>query len=89
MGLSWQKRRKSAAQSAGRITILHWTKPGAKPDVLRVDGHGQLSAKSGLLEPPAAVEGRHWSVSGCAAVPGSPSGASPGIEVDVERHGAE
>src|SRR5262249_59353977 len=32
-GLAWQKRRKSSAQSRGRIARLPCTKPGARPDV--------------------------------------------------------
>ena len=49
-----------------------WATIGANPEVLRIEGHGQVSAKSGSVLPPAASSGRHFSVPGWAAVPGSP-----------------
>jgi hypothetical protein len=49
-----------------------WATIGASPDVFRIDGHGQVSAKSGSWLPPGAVAGRQSWVPGSACVPGSP-----------------
>ena len=44
-GFNWQKRKKSFAQSAGSITMLHWTKPAARPEVLPLCAPERIAAR--------------------------------------------
>src|SRR5512135_187369 len=46
LGLAWQKRRKSVARSAGRMTTLPCTQPGARPEVWPVISPARMRSRT-------------------------------------------